>query len=168
MLWSKRMTQRSIVEIMEGRLREYRGWTNTLLAKTPDDWLYRQVDWSECTIGWHMGHLAWKQDSYGSIYFGETQQLDAAWKADFYSEAPLDIATAPPSSELRTTFAAIFERFVAQVAALDDEALTRTDPDWPDGTILGALTNVMVHEGEHLAGIEALRWAFTSLNPAAD
>ncbi len=149
-------------------MRHYRGWTNTLLAKTPGDWIYRQVDWTECTIGWHMGHLAWKQDSYGPIYFGEPQQLDAAWKVGFYSEAPLDIATAPPPADLRATFGAIFERFVAQVATLDDVALTRCDPDWPDGTILGALTNVMVHEGEHLAGIEALRWAFTALTPAAD
>ncbi len=157
-----------MLTILEDRLRHYRGWTNTLLAKTPDDWFYRQVSWSECTIGWHIGHLAWKQDSYGLIYFGEAQRLDTLWKQDFYSEAPLDIATAPPPADLRATFGAIFERFVAQVATLDDVALTRCDPDWPDGTIFGALTNVMVHEGEHLAGIEALRWAFTALTPAAD
>ena len=162
------MTQRPIVAILEGRLRHYRSWTGELLAKTPDDWLYRQVDWSECTIGWHMGHLAWKQDSYGLIYFGAPQQLDATWKTGFYSEAPLDIASAPPAIELRATFDAVFERFMAQVATLDDVALAQANPDWPDGTILGALTNVMVHEGEHLAGIETLRWAFTALTPVAD
>jgi len=159
------MNEHAIVDILADRLRCYRGWTRRLTDATPDDWLYREVGWSECTIGWHMGHLAWKQDSYGHIYFGEPQQLDQSWKARFYSEARLDVRFAPPATELRATFDAVFERFMAQVAAIDDAGLTRSDPDWPDRTMLGALTNVIFHEGEHLAGIESLRWAFTTLDP---
>lgn len=153
------MNTREMTALLESQLRRYRGWTSESVTEPPDEWLYRQVDWTESTIGWHMGHLAWKHDSYAMIYFGAPQRLDASWKARFYSEKPLEIATAPPVADLRATFDATFERFMRQVAALDDAALTRADPAWPDGTILGALTNVIFHEGEHLAGIEALRWA---------
>jgi hypothetical protein len=152
------MTNQRLVPLLVDQLRRYRGWTQSLLDETPEDWVYRRVDWTECTIGWHAGHLAWKQDAYGAIYFGAEQRLDSDWKRLFYSADPLDLAAAPPVAELRRVVTEVFERFASQVAALDDAALPRASSDWPDGTVLGAITNVIFHEGEHLAGIEALRW----------
>lgn len=152
---------RTHLDILLDRLSHYRGWTLTSIEAAPQDWLYRRAGWTECTLGWHMGHLAWKQDSYAHLYCGLPQQLDADWQRRFYSAAPLDLAEAPSTAELRAVFDQALVHFTTAFADLTDAELARSDPTWPDGTLLGALVNVIMHEGEHLAGIDALVWSFT-------
>jgi hypothetical protein len=149
-----------LIAILGDKLVAYRGWTLKAIDGVPDDWIYRIAGWSECTIGWHMGHLSWKLDSYAELYFGQPQQLDSAWQRGFYSDAPLDLSEAPTLERLWEVFEGSHARFAAALAACTDNDLPRADPSWPDGTLLGAVANVLMHEGEHLAGIEALVWHF--------
>lgn len=151
---------RPMLTILEEKLDHYRDWTVKILSSAPDAWMYRPAGWTECTIGWHMGHVAWKLDSYGAIYLGREPALDSEWQRRFYSEAALDPAEAPSVADLRAVFADTHRHFLAALAGLSDDDLPRTDPAWPDGTLLGAIANVIMHEGEHLAGIEALVWSF--------
>jgi hypothetical protein len=151
---------RALLEILAEKLDHYRGWTREYTDAAPDAWIYRPTAWTECTIGWHMGHLAWKLDSYAGIYLNLPATLDAEWKRRFYSEAPLNSEEAPAIAQLREVFSGAHQRFLEGLAPLTDDDLPRADPAWPDGTILGALANLIMHEGEHLAGIEALVWGF--------
>ncbi|RIK38283.1 MAG: hypothetical protein DCC58_16875 [Chloroflexi bacterium] len=151
---------RALVAILQQNLSDYRRWTDATLAKAPDRWIFRAAPWTTCTLGWHMGHLAWKLDSYGAAYFGATAHLDADWKRRFYSDTPLDPADAPPLDQLRAVHTATHQRFVTALAQLIDDDLATAHSDWPDGTLLGGILNVIMHEGEHLAGIDAMVWYF--------
>ena len=141
-------------------LRRYRGWTEASLARVPDAWVYRRAGWTRCCIGWHMGHLAWKQDAYVATYFGLPARLDADWERRFYGPDPLDPTEGPPLPDLRRAFDDAFSCFLSALGEVRDADLLSGDPAWPDGTRLGAVTNVIFHEGEHCAGIDALRWSF--------
>lgn len=77
-----------------------------------------------------------------------------------YSEVPLDPRDAPPLDDLRAVFAATHAAFIAALSGAVDADLARADPAWPDGTLLGGVVNLIMHEGEHLAGIDALAWWF--------
>lgn len=158
---------RALVAILTVELRRTREWTERSLARLPAGAWWRPAPWTECTAGWHLGHLAWKLDDDAARYFGAARALDAGWEARFYGAAPLDPADAPDDAALLRAFRETHARFVALVAELRDADLARSSPDWPDGSVLGAIANVLVHEGEHLAGIDAVRWWFERASAAA-
>ena len=72
------MPESVLVEQLVRELERYRSWTEKLLVKVPDEWVYRRVGWTKCSIRWHLGHLALKQDNYAALYFGATPQLGDA------------------------------------------------------------------------------------------
>jgi hypothetical protein len=161
------MAERAIVSSLEQQIREVRAWTKKVTDRVPDGWLYRRVDWTDNTIGWHMGHLAQQQDQYAWHYFGAERVLDDEWDRLFgYGSEPQPAEAYPSPERLEQVFDRSLQHFLEQLAqvAEDEELLLRpphppayVSPGW---TVLNGVVNTIYHEGEHAAAIGTLIWSF--------
>lgn len=155
-------TGRETIELLELQLRDVRRWTDKLLARAQEDWLYRRVAWTDNTIAWHMGHLAWQQDQDGAAAFGSVAQLDSDWTRFFGFDCEVFPPDAyPPAQRVRAVFASTCARFLEQLGQVDeDRALLQRSNTRPDRAVLTIVVNIIYHEGEHSAGIGTLVDAF--------
>ncbi len=158
------MSERAIAELLEQHLREARRWTRAMTDRTPDEWIYRSVPWTENTIGWQMGHLAQQLDLSIQWYFGAERTLDAEWDRLFgFGCEVYEPSAYPPVNRLRRVFDSELQRFLEQLGQVEEDAelLRRlTDvPDWitrRNWTVLNGVVNVIYHEGEHAGAIGTL------------
>lgn len=159
--------ERDICEQRERQLREVRSWTKKLTDRVPDAWLDRRVEWTDNTIGWHMGHLAQQQDSDAYHCFGADRMLDAEWDRLFGFGCEVYPADAYPSPErLRRVFDTALKRFLEHLSQIEEDrgllARPFNPPEWtpPGWTILNCVANIIYHEGEHSNGIGTLLSSF--------
>lgn len=157
------MAERTILELLEQQLRQVRGWTWKQIDETSESWLYRRVDWTDNTIGWHMGHLSWELDVYTEICFDVDRELDADWDRLFASGCEVyEPGEYPDADRLVAVFHRSMRRFLECLGQVEeDDALVQRlrphpanhNPTW---TLLNAVVNLVFHEGEHSAGIATL------------
>jgi hypothetical protein len=157
------MRERTTIELLEQQFREVRRWTRKLTDRVPDEWFYRRVDWTDNTIGWHMGHIAWQQDIDTELCFDVDRVLDPEWDRLFgFGCDVYDADAYPPVERTRTVFDVTLRRFLEQLGQIDeDAALIVTLPRSPaysqlDWTILTSVVHLICHEGEHANGIGTL------------
>ena len=159
--------ERDICEQLERQLRDVRVWTRKLTDRTPDERLYRRTEWTDNTIGWHMGHLAQQQDLDAYQCFGADRMLDAEWDRLFGFGCEVYPTEEYPSPErLRRVFDTALRRFLENLSQVEEDRglLARPihRPDWmsPSWTILNCAVNTIFHEGEHSNGIGTLLASF--------
>jgi hypothetical protein len=158
-----RMRERTTVELLEQQLREYRRWTKKLTDQTPEEWFYRRVKWTDNTIGWHMGHLAWQQDVDIELAFGIDRALDPEWDRLFgYGCEVYDADAYPPIGRVRAVFDTALQRYLEQLGQIEeDAALIQKLPRSPaystlNWTILTSVIHLIAHDAEHANGIGTL------------
>jgi hypothetical protein len=162
-----RIRERMTIEMLERQFREVRRWTRKATDRVPDEWFYRRVTWTDNTIGWHMGHLAWQIDVDTELAFGIDRALDAAWDQLFgVGSEPYDAVAYPPIERVRRVFDTTLQRYLEELGQIEeDAAILRTLPHAPaylrlEWTILTSVLHLMVHEGEHANGIGTLLASF--------
>ncbi|HAX23724.1 MAG TPA: hypothetical protein DCX80_01635, partial [Chloroflexi bacterium] len=79
--------ERETLELLENQIREMRRRTRDLIARAPDEWLFRRVEWTDRTIGWHMSHLARELDVQTDAAFGAGRRMDEEWDRLFEPES---------------------------------------------------------------------------------
>jgi hypothetical protein len=158
-----RIRERMTIELLERQFREVRRWTRTSTDRVPDDWFYRRVDWTDNTVGWHMGHLAWQIDIDTELCFDIDRALDPEWDQLFgYGSEPWDASAYPPIERVRRVFDTTLQRYLEQLGQIEeDSAILRTLPRAPEHTrlewtILTSVVHLITHEGEHANGIGTL------------
>lgn len=164
------MAERTILELLEEQLRHVRNWTWKTIDGTSEAWLYRRVDWTDNTIGWHMGHLSWELDVFTELCFDADRELDAEWDRLFAAGcAVYEASEYPPADRLIAVFHRSMRRFLEHLGQVEeDHALTqrvqpRTESGAPSRTLLNAVVLLIFHEGEHAAGIGTLAAFFERL-----
>lgn len=147
-------------EHLVNELRAMHHWTERLLARIPEERWLEPVPWSECLVAWHIGHLGWYPDALLARYSGRQRELGDDWTQHFWSDQPLDPATAPSRAEILRVYADTLERFCAWFLTLSEAELYRVHQhaDGESGTPFSALLMLIFHEGEHYAHLEAMRW----------
>lgn len=152
--------ERETLELLEGQLRQMRGWTRELLNRVPDEWLYRRAEWTDCTIGWHMGHLAWEIDVEADAAFGIGRRLDSDWDQLFAAGArPVASEEYPSPERVRRAFSITINRFLEQLGQTEDDSVLMRRRRGGPKTLLERVLVLIYHEGEHANGIETLlRW----------
>jgi hypothetical protein len=157
------VAERTILELLEQQLRQVRGWTWKCIGGTSEGWLYRRVDWTDNTIGWHMGHLSWELDVFTEICFDADRELDAEWDRLFAAGCGIfESGEYPPADRLTAVFHRSMRRYLEHLGQIEeDDALIQQLQPHPASpnlrwTLLNAVVNLVFHEGEHAAGIGTL------------
>lgn len=163
----ERNRERTTIELLERQFREIRGWTTKLTDRVPDAWFYRRVEWTDNTIGWHMGHLAWQIDVDTELAFDLDRTLTPEWDQLFgYGCDVYDTEAYPPIARTRAVFDVTLRRYLEQLGQVeDDTALIQILPRSPsystlDWTVLTSVVHLICHEGEHASGIGTLLRSF--------
>ncbi len=139
-------------------LRDMHTWTLRLLARIPDDRWLESMPWTECLVAWHVGHLAWYPDEMLTRFSNLPAVLGDDWKEHFWSERPLDPATAPAREEILRVYAETLERFCEWFLTVPEDALYVKQFEGDGGSPFTAMLMLIFHEGEHYAGLESMRW----------
>ncbi len=152
--------ERQTLELLESELRKVRGRTRELIAHTPDEWLYRRVEWTDCTIGWHMGHLALELDEQADAAFGIGRRMGEEWERLFATGAsPAAPDEYPAPERVRTAFSITLNRFLEQLGQVEDDSVLMRRRRGGPRTLLERVLVLIYHEGEHANGIGTLlRW----------
>ncbi len=149
--------ERETLELLESHLREVRNRTRDLIARAPDEWLDRRVEWTDCTIGWHMGHLALTLDEQADAAFGIGRRLDSDWERLFATDTGPAAPDEYPSPErIRRAFSITLNRFLEQLGQVEDDSMLMRRRRGGPKTLLERVLIVIYHEGEHANGIATL------------
>ncbi|HUG13765.1 MAG TPA: DinB family protein, partial [Thermomicrobiales bacterium] len=128
------MAERALLELLEQQLRQVRSWTWSCVEGRPEEWIYRRVEWTENTIGWHMGHLSWELDLMTDVSFAVDRELDAGWDRLFAAGCAVHAPDEyPPVERLAAVFDRSMRRFLEHLGQVEeDAALARRLPSHPD------------------------------------
>lgn len=152
--------ERETLELLENQIREMRRRTRDLIARAPDEWLFRRVEWTDRTIGWHMSHLARELDVQTDAAFGAGRRMDEEWDRLFEPEsdpAALDASFTP--DRIHRAFSITINRFLEQLGQVEDDAMLMRRRRGGPKTLLERVLILIYHEGEHANGIATLlRW----------
>lgn len=152
--------ERETLELLEGELRQMRGWTRDLIARAPDEWLNRQAAWTDCTISWHMGHLALELDQQADAAFGIGRRMGEEWDRLYAGGASLAAPEEYLSTDrVRNAFGVTLNRFLEQLGQVEDDTMLMRRRRGGPKTLLERVLIVIYHEGEHANAIGTLlRW----------
>lgn len=152
--------ERETLELLESQLREMRGRTRGLTDRVPDDWLYRRVEWTDHTIGWHMAHLARALDIRADEAFGTGRRMGEEWDRLFTDAAPAGPDEYPEPDRVRRAFSITLNRFLEQLGQVEDDTILMRRRRGGPKTLLEQVLSVVYHEGEHANAIATLLYWF--------
>lgn len=160
--------ERMALELLESQLRQVRSWTRELIAGMPDEWMHRRVDWTDCTIAWHMGHLAWEQDVFADSAFGIGRRLGDDWERLFSAgSVVLEPEAYPPPERIRAAFSIALNRFLEQLGQTEDDTVLMRRRRGGPKTLLEQVLVLIYHEGEHASSIGTLIRCFAKADGVA-